>query len=168
MTLTPPGDEDPVRDSELPSLAADVKYEVAMATFAGHQLLHAEVQRTPAGHNAFIEVFLLHVRNLADFFDARPTKDDVVASHYVADWSATRDSEPRAREAQENLRSQCRWINKRLAHITATRQREPKELDARLITDVMREIAILFQLFVDNLSDEQRSWFRAGEPHDLD
>ena len=65
--------------------------------------------------NAMLEVCLLHLRNLIDFFYYYTPPDDVVAEHYVADWAAKRPAIPPA------LTNAKQRANKELAHLTTQR-----------------------------------------------
>jgi hypothetical protein len=158
-----PTDESPVRAEELPALATDVVYEFGMMQHSGFQLMYPTVVLSDHGRNVLVEAFLMHVRNLSDFFtNDNPQKDDVVAKHYVKDWSAILAGNETAAAASASLKRQCAWINKRLAHLTATRQRDSKDTDARLINELLGEASHVFELLMRNLTPEQRGWFIEG------
>ena len=122
---------------------ADVRYEHEMLAVAADRVLNLAVDMRAAedegddetlgrlgiDRNAWVEVYLLHLRNLAHFYGGRPRHDDVVASHYAESWTAADGGDD-----LKDLQLQVRSHNKRLAHITAYRQRVPKDDDARMVT----------------------------------
>jgi hypothetical protein len=75
-----------------------------------------EGRLTGLDRNAWLEVFLLHARALADFFRNYRKQDDVVAQDFVAGWSPG----VHGKWLEDHKVS----LNKSLAHITATRVRE--------------------------------------------
>lgn len=149
------GPDRPPTEAELVTLAQEFEYEYLMFCSAGRRLREdAYVDDGDAGvdMNAWVEVFLLHVRNLLDFFACEPRGDDVVASHYVEGW--TSDSGGEEMKWLEEMR---RPINKRLAHITAYRRRVGKMDDARLITDTGQRIIALYRRFMNLLPRRRQS-----------
>lgn len=169
-------DSGPPTDDELPGLADDVGYEVVMVDRAFRWasawpmvmerrggLTNDEADR----RNADIEVFLLHVRNLTDFFVSRPSArsvgkervvlDDVVAHHYVPTWTQVDGGEALSRLVEHKP-----WMNKRVQHLTAARQRVSAEETERLLVDVYNDVMELVGMFLNRLSAERRAWFQPG------
>lgn len=111
----------------------------------------------PIVHNIAIESFLVHFRNLRDFFypplgawtDPKGA-DDVVAFDYCESWDKT------AKDWQEVVPSEKDRINKQLAHISYIRP----NLDPNWpITQMLAAIRKSFLVFVDTLPAERRKWF---------
>lgn len=163
MPAIQPEPDAPPTPEELPALAGHVEYEFQMLASAGVALLETPWDyadgRQGVQRNAWVEVLLLHLRNLIHFFAGRPQRDDVVASHYIADWSVRDDGG----DELEWLVERTRPIHKRLAHITAHRERVHKSVDAELIQDIGRNVVSVYQRFLARLTDEQRSWFALRE-----
>jgi hypothetical protein len=109
--------------------------------------------------NGWVEVYLLHARNLLDFFASEPTKDDVVASHYIPSWDRSSGGEELAW-----LEAMRQSINKRLAHVTAYRRRTPKMTDAQSIEEIGAKVEKVWHSFVAQLPAARVAWF--GELQD--
>jgi len=112
------GDRDPPTESELDLLSHDVIYEIEHFWNASVSILVG--QRTGWESNLQKEAMLIHARCLMDFFLCDQRKDDVVASMYVPDWDPTVDGGTSLAWLDSNLGM---FIDKRVAHITAYRQR---------------------------------------------
>lgn len=161
MPSTVPDDDRPVEPGELQALVEDVAHEIkTLATAAGRLL---RMPRTSPDWNYVVESLLLHARNLGDFFEKDPTRDDVVAAHYVDDWTdrLANDAEATAAVTWLADADRRRWIHKRVAHITAARQRTPKEQQAPDVGEIAENTMVIARLFLRSLSPEQRRWFKA-------
>jgi hypothetical protein len=90
-----------------------------------------------AEKNAHLHAMLIHARCLVDFFLCDREKDDVIASDYLPDWSASKDGGPELAWLEEKLGV---FIDKRVAHLTAYRRRVPKEDDAQLLADIVERV----------------------------
>jgi hypothetical protein len=179
-----------VDDDELPGLAEDVVYELAMLNYAATELRVAppptpnltttasftidtystsgpdDVEVDPQQRWAMVEVLLLHARILRDFFAGHPTSDDdLVAEHYDPDWHQRCAEDPDADAALTWLTSSTfrTRLNKRLAHLTASRRRWPTEDGAPLATEVQDKVLTLARFFLAGLSEERRAWFIVEE-----
>lgn len=169
---TEAADDRPPESHELPALMADVAYEHEMLNVASRRIqelatrLHVAAElgdEQLEGHlgverNAWVEVLLLHLRSLTDFYLSKPQKDDVVAHHYVADWTSVDGGAD-----LEWLRQMSRSLNKRLAHITAYRRRVAKDVDAELAEDIRNHVVGVFDRWRGRLTTEQKSWFQLEE-----
>ncbi len=153
-----PVPDSPPTSDELPSLADDVAYEVNQLFFSAGRSseIAGEIARLSLERNAHVESMLIHARCLVDFFKNRPRKDDVVASHYVPDWSAEQDGGEALAWLEENL---GRFIDKRVAHLTAHRRRIDKGAESHFTDDVLRNIAIVVDTFKNRLDPSQRARF---------
>lgn len=116
----------------------------------------------PIVHNIAIEAFLVHFRNLRDFFypplgawtDPKGA-DDVVAFDYCESWDKT------AKDWQEVVPSEKDRINKQLAHISYTRPTlDPKWPISQMCTAIRTSLSE----FVDTLSVERQKWFSGVVP----
>jgi hypothetical protein len=93
-----------------------VAYEIGMF-YATHGLLMGDaiVGRL---HNAVLESFAIHVRNLVEFLFDPPEKDDIRAEHYFKDpktWHGLRGKKP------EELTAAQKQANKQISHLTYAR-----------------------------------------------
>lgn len=156
-----PLDAPPTPD-ELVELAKDVEYEFGMFSWAGSQLISLPTPSTDEEHdfrNACVEVFLLHLRNIIDFFASTPSRDDVVAHHYAPGWSADMGG-----DELRWLLKMSRSINKRLAHLTAYRRRVPQPVDAEHVLEVGVHVLLVQRRFYAALPAPMRPLFRDPGP----
>lgn len=93
-------------------LAEHYLYELNMLR-AAHALLPR--MATQALANALIESFVVHARNLMDFFLSAPRGDDAVAAHFTADGTFAAAA---TRAVPKDLRIR---LNKQIAHLTYSR-----------------------------------------------
>jgi hypothetical protein len=133
-------------DEELEKMAVHVMYEVDEFRKAIQKLpLLEESERE---WNPTLESALLHFRVLRAFFlGEKRGNDDVLAKHYVANWSAKTES------VFETTRED---INKRLAHLTTGR------LDTAFswpLDDMRSAIENCISAFKRGLVEPRRSWF---------
>lgn len=74
--------------------------------------------------NALLEAFLMHARNLYDFFSKRPTSDDDVrACHYLATWDHKRAS---TNPVLQEYFGRGKPANTKAFHLSIKRLSEPK------------------------------------------
>ncbi len=107
----------PVRGrNSLRSAATHLRYEWDMARAAWRELVQASASRKPVLTNIFLEDFLLHARNLRDFFAPHGKRDDVLAADFFG--KPMRLALPLLRSAAVRNR-----LNKRIAHLTFARSR---------------------------------------------
>lgn len=159
--------EKPPTGEELVLLAQDVCYEIEMALAAAGRLVDLrDVGATRplsddegVQQNAWLEVFVLHARNMHDFFEYKPERDDVTAGHFVEGWSTD------GNENFDLLHSLQRQTNKHLAHITAERRRVPVEQRGWPWFEMGKSLLELWQEFCDQLGEPQREWFRLDPDH---
>lgn len=153
-----PYEPTPVEPDELPALAGDVRYEFDAFRSAAGLLLKLGPNPSPA-RNPFVESLNLHFRNLREFFVSplpKPTGshcDDIVAAHYVPTWHPDDDVDLELRAFD------LKPLHKRLAHLTAYRQRVDKDDDSVLVIDMYLMVAETFARFLSRLTTEQREWF---------
>ncbi len=115
-----------------------------------------------AAHNMAIESFLVHFRNLRDFFyppfeawtDKRKT-DDVIAFDYCDQWHA---AAPDWRELAPCERDR---INKLLAHISYSRTALGRDWPIR---EMLAAIRTSLSAFVTKLPTERQKWFEVFGP----
>jgi len=80
--------------------------------------INAPTYMAQTAHNALVESFATHVRNLDAFLHATPTGDDMWAGDWFApgEWDSVREPLP-----FEALRAARRRVNKEIAHLTYAR-----------------------------------------------
>ncbi len=115
--------------------------------------------------NAMLETFLIHYRNLLDFFYAdkrRSLSHDVRAADFVADYPRWRERRPRMdKEATSNRER----VNAQLAHLTYRRLKyEERHWSDRRMA---RQIEEILQIFIEQLPPHRRRWFLRAmqQPH---
>lgn len=142
-------DNSPPTDAELRALAHDVSYEINMFW---HLCRIAIPKSSGPEQDALKEAALIHARCLMAFFNSEPKMDDVVATHYVPEWDPDRDGGKELRWLKERLDT---LINKRVAHLTAYRQRVPKE--SHLVDEILLKMMTVVKRFTAMVpSDLQR------------
>ena len=103
---------------------------------------------------AQLESFLLHARVLRDFFFRKPKfDDDVVAEHFLPDWSAHRASLGPYLTAHE-LR-----LNKALAHLTTMRLDYDKAEKKWEVSTIRDELQPVIDSFLSKLPRDRQRWF---------
>jgi hypothetical protein len=81
---------------------------------------------SPTTNQAIIYSLLLHFRILLDFFYKEPTRDDCWVGHFRVLEGFAAAFPPEIHVAPNGAREVSVNLNKRLAHFTATRWREPQ------------------------------------------
>lgn len=135
------------------AVAPNIKYEFSMLEWTCKEVFkHAENSQDRNGH---LECFLLHARNLLDFF-VKPKsyrkKSDVIVRDFFKDGSIWESKEKKLLHYTLNERDE---IHKTLAHLTFERIEQK-------IWDVCRISSELNQAkseFLGTLDSAQRSWF---------
>jgi hypothetical protein len=108
--------------------------------------------------NAMLETFLVHYRNLLDFFYAdqrRSLSHDVRASDFVADAKRWKARRPRLDKESSSYRER---VNAQLAHLTYRRLKynERNWPDRRML----QQIEALLATFAEQLPPRRRRWFQ--------
>jgi hypothetical protein len=149
-------DESEPRKDELDALLQDVTYEFEQFRYSASASLSisSQQQSLALSLNAHIESMLIHARCLVDFFWCERKKDDVVASDYISNWSPKTDGGQELEWLEENL---GRFIDKRVAHLTAYRCRVPKEKDAQLVDEVRLKMETLVRRFAERLDEQSKA-----------
>jgi len=109
--------------------------------FRFYARLHKEGRLTafgPAVHQAFLYSLLLHFRILLDFFYKEPLQDDCCVGHFRALPEFEAAFPPAMYIPPVGARDVSVNLNKRLAHMTATRWRE-KQPHMAYYTDSLKE-----------------------------
>lgn len=158
-----PRDDQPPSADELPALVGDVVYEVNQLHFSAHRSdeIAMQIDLLNRERNAHIESMLIHARCLVDFFNDKPRKDDVVVSMYIPDWSPESDGGEDLAWLEDNL---GRFIDKRVAHLTAHRQRVAKGDEARFTAEVVARVNAVIETFRSRLDPKRRVQFFGGPP----
>jgi len=136
----------PPTKEELDALTDDLNYEIGMAWYMARIAIPGS---SGPEQNAFKESLLIHTRCLMDFFNSRPVLDDVVATQYAPDWDPAVDGGRELAWLNERL---DQFINKRVAHLTAYRQRVPKE--PYFIETVQGHVQVLVERFLAKMPDD--------------
>lgn len=119
---------------------------------------HAEYRQYPVA--LALEVFLLHVRNLRDFYfndwDPRgPFADkEILAEHYTTSWPASK-----AAFTRDALSRTRRLLNARLAHISSLRTHKKYREDlAAAVPHLYNELLEARVSFLGTLQGQSTRW----------
>ena len=133
-----------------------IQYEIDMFRLSGKYLLY---QDNVVLHNALVEIFAIHSRNLFIFFYTDVNKrvqDDILAEDFI-----------NRKELFINHRSPIRQLkfilkkaNKQVSHLTYSRNKyntKDKEWPIYKITITMEKT---IDVFLEALPEEKKSWFK--------
>jgi hypothetical protein len=98
-------------------------------------------------HNALIESFAIHLRNLTEFFYDKPTKGYVRAQHFLDDpkaWQANHRMTPTLRQARDKA-------NDEVSHLTEGRKPPGQQQGWNILT-LVKEIQAVAKLFAAQAS----------------
>ncbi len=133
-----------------------VTFQPGDATFLGTGSESDEELQTTF---ALLESYLLHARVLHDFFYKVPSRDDVVASHFVARWDKQRPPQD-AYLGNEDRRIR---LDKALAHLTLKRLKYDTG-EKRWNVDAIRDaIGEPMKTFMEMLPKYRMPWFMIAE-----
>lgn len=125
-------------------------YEAKMYV-VGRQILPLLPPADVFAKNAIIEVCVLHLRNLIEFFYlARPHNDDIFAALYVRSEAAWRKDRPEITPALDRAR---RRANKEMEHLTTERIagiHPEKEWDFKRLSTDLRAAIQVFLKYADS------------------
>jgi hypothetical protein len=147
-------------DSELKAFSGEhLRYELQLLLFTGQQLGRGPI---PVMRSVLIESFVIHLRNLIDFFyTPRSKEDDVIAEDFCPGWNES---------ISNTLKGAKERANKELSHITLGRKSglDPsKPWDVGALYQEVHEVATRFAVKASpaKLSAEVPKWlamFRAN------
>jgi hypothetical protein len=107
-------------DDDLKRISDNLAYEISMFSEM-YKVLEKDEPESPE-RNACLESFLIHARNLRDFFYPKSrNQDDVLTSDFIPGW------EDKAGKMGAYLDANRERINKEIAHLTYTRNKETEE-----------------------------------------
>lgn len=157
-------DDLPPTLEELPELLKKhLNYEIGMF-FGLAAIIPRVAGAEPEVVNAIKESLLIHARVLMDFFGPTRTKDDLMAFDYIDDWNSESHGGAELVWLEDSL---GRYIDKRVAHLTAYRVRVPKADDAQYIADVVRNMSAVMCVFHRGLPDHWRRQLRFPSPEQI-
>lgn len=136
-------------------------YELAMLRDL-HSHLRNNVHESRFLRNAHLESFLIHARQIYDFFYGIGQKDDIFAFEYFSNkkrWNDLRDS------TSKELKSDG-WrdrINKEVAHITGSRAKQP-DIPQHDIDWIYSGLNKIQEAFRDHASPLHERWRKYENP----
>lgn len=110
-------------DLQPDTIEKSIFYEIGMFRFAAGRLISGELKQGNE-HDAFLEVFLIHFRNLYEFFYERDKSDNLQLKDFSLTFSNLGETTNRTEidslkpRGFKNIKTA---INKSLSHITKTR-----------------------------------------------
>lgn len=119
-------------------------------TYFGTGLAIGENDRTTF---ALLESLLLHTRVLYHFFYRSRSFDDVIASDFVPDWESQRP------QIDEYLAARKERLNKAVAHLSLRRIEYDSNEKKWDVDAIERAIGNAMHVFLENLSEEKKTWF---------
>jgi hypothetical protein len=128
-------------------------YEVQMFFRVGHLLMTGQIQTSQPElavvlHNAVMESFVLHLRNLLDFFYTPPRKTDVSATMFYDSGHLPPDFPPES----VILNKAHRRAHKEMTHITTERHWEGNPAKVWEFHRILREVKPLMEKFLQTAS----------------
>jgi len=137
-------------EQELKDASGHVKYEIDMLVGTMSFLSKPAAETHWIASSAYLESLVLHLRNLIDFFYTPSTRDDIVAEHFVAQWTADCPvMSPLLDDAKERANKLC-------AHLTYTRLHMDKTWEWAAIWAELKQV---IRCFVSHLPAERKPWF---------
>ena len=139
-------------EEDLKSVAGEVVYEINMLITCA-----VELSKLNATKNAYLESFLIHFRNLRDFFyPDKAFPDDILAEHYLPTWK----DKPEMNEFWQKSREK---LNKLVAHLSFKRAELAKDKNWPVNDDMCKDVMKVWDGFVRNLPQDKRKWFEQTE-----
>lgn len=142
-----------MNEEKTEKVAPNIKYEFDMLEWSYIKVTNSNKKGNE--HNSYIECFLLHVRNLIDFFvePNHSQSDDVLAQHFFENPSIWIEKEMNICSFVQSERSE---INKTLAHLTYKRTTQ-KQWN---LVKLHNELQDAKSEFLALLTDKQKKWFK--------
>lgn len=136
-----------------------IKYEISVLNYSFDELL-----KNPDGNkkNLLIDGFVLHARNLFEFFypknDARKYPDDMLWFDYIKQLKLFKKNRIKRKDVKFNLKK----AHKQLAHLSYKRNIYINQLNKKSwpIGIIHNNLNRTYQIFLDSLSDARKEWFR--------
>lgn len=128
-------------------------YEVEMFFHLGHllmvgQFIAHDPNLTSVLHNGIIEAFILHLRNILDFFYTRPRKSDVGATMFYDSGER-----PETFPAKSALLNEAhRRAHKEMSHLTTERHWEGDPKKVWQFAKLMQDVRPLLKAFLETAS----------------
>lgn len=141
-------------EQELQQASEHVTYEIRMLVATMSFLSKPDGETDWVASSAYLESFVLHLRNLIDFFyTPRRSRDLILAEHYVSDvaqWTADRGP------ITPLLSREKRRANKLIAHLSFGRLITDKTWDWGVIR---AELQRVINCFLNHLPGIRKAWF---------
>ena len=141
----------PRTDEELKRSSKHLLYEVGMLMDLAHQLVSGKLEKGSTLHNASVEAFVIHVRNVMDFlYPPKSLKpDDVVAEDFLLGWESIR---PDITATLDRARQRA---GKEIAHLTYARLAVTPETKPWPLVEITRDISSALHPFLQNVPKEK-------------
>lgn len=147
-------------DDELERAAELIEYEryMLVGTHMGLTNARSEFDVETFVHNSFLESFLLHCRNLWDFFESDEGHGGIHASHYAVGWKPAVSLDPEIRAT----------LDMRLSRLTYIRLEEAEVEEEWAIDQMLIDVIAVFNQFLDSLAPERKRWFLSKYEVDIE
>lgn len=150
------------RADELNRVCKHLRYEIQML-YAAAQGLTSQVLAGSMAHNALVESFAVHTRNLIDFFwrDSKDS-DDVVAGDFFTEPEHWITNRPQISSLLQQAKKQA---HKQVAHLTYTRIDIDLQDKQWHFIEIATELDGVFKLFLSKApSGDVQALFPPLEP----
>jgi len=146
-------------EGQLEQASEHVKYEIDMLRATASFLSVSWSATDQVTRYAYLESFVLHLRNLIDFLYPPPNRhpDDILSDHYVSrvtEWNGRRPAKtPLLSDAKDRA-------NKLGAHLSYRRADRDKAWDW---VTILVQLKPVFSCFLDHLPEARKAWFAGTE-----
>src|SRR5882724_1770117 len=130
------------RPARLDAIAEHLENEIKMPWAAGAEVPKG---RSWVLHNAAVESFALHARNVIDFFYTRPKKEDVVVGHFFGRARAWDSLRPPLTATLKRAKDRA---DREVSHLTYTRIRVREADKPWPVREITRDIQAVIDVFV--------------------
>lgn len=143
---------------DLKKMASEhLSYEIEMFTATIGRMTRRNLDTLEK--NVVLESFLIHARCLFDFlYPSKETRDnDVIVDDFFENPKEFRKKIPDSLPIESYLKYRT---GKEIAHLTYERLKVTPDKKIWQMSDVHNQIVSVLEIFFENLTDEQRNWFR--------
>jgi hypothetical protein len=137
--------------------SGDVKYEIDMLQQTAELLSKPNFSQT--NHDALLESFAIHTRNLFVFFYCGTKlrkKDDVLAEDYLINKKEFRMHRTKKRE----LNYLTKRIAKLIVHLTYHRAVYNRKTRLWSVTSILKKMNKTIDAFMNSLPEKRKIWFK--------
>lgn len=144
-----------MKKSKIEKGASHIVYEIMM--FNGTAIKLSSGITDQFEINIALESFVVHSRNLFDFFYSEKKYPDDIS---VYDYLKRKKDFNKEKSKKRNLENLTNKANKQVAHLTYSRNNYNKINKGWLINKIVDNMNITITAFLKNLNSEEKKWFK--------